>query len=78
MEKKRIAVFGCGFWANFQIPGWQELEGVEIPAVYNRTKAKAEVIAEKFNIPAFMTIPRRSWKMKILMSPTFSRMWIRI
>ena len=48
----RIAIVGTGFWANYQIPAWQELEGVEIVAVYNRTCAKAEEIARKFNIPA--------------------------
>jgi D-apiose dehydrogenase len=51
MKKTRIGVLGCGFWANYQIPGWLELEGVEIPAVYNRTRAKAEAVAGKFNIP---------------------------
>jgi predicted dehydrogenase len=50
MGTTKIAVFGCGFWANYQIPGWLQLQGVEIPAVYNRTKAKAEAVAEKFNI----------------------------
>ncbi|HPG41271.1 MAG TPA: Gfo/Idh/MocA family oxidoreductase [bacterium] len=53
MKKKRICIFGCGFWANYQIPGWLELEGVEIPAVFNRTKTKAEAIAKKFKIPRF-------------------------
>ncbi|MBN2088340.1 Gfo/Idh/MocA family oxidoreductase [candidate division KSB1 bacterium] len=53
MKKIKIAVFGCGFWANYQIPGWLELPGVEIPAVFNRTRAKAEAIAKKFNIPHF-------------------------
>lgn len=51
MSKIRIGIFGCGFWANFQIPGWLETGGVEIPAVYNRTRSKAEEIAGKFNIP---------------------------
>ncbi|MBN1999131.1 Gfo/Idh/MocA family oxidoreductase [candidate division KSB1 bacterium] len=51
MKNKKIGIFGCGFWSQFQIGGWLELEGVEIPAVYNRTLAKAEAIAEKFNIP---------------------------
>lgn len=51
MQTKKIAVFGCGFWSHFQIPGWQELEGAEVVAVFNRTKSKAEAVAEKFNIP---------------------------
>jgi predicted dehydrogenase len=48
MKKLRFAVFGCGFWSNFQIPGWLELEGVELAAVYNRTGEKAEAVAKKF------------------------------
>lgn len=51
MKKMRIGVLGCGFWSHFQIPGWLELEGIEIPAVYNRTLAKAEAVAAKFGIP---------------------------
>lgn len=47
----RFAVIGTGFWANYQIPAWMELEGVELAALYNRTKSKAETIAHTFNIP---------------------------
>jgi len=50
MEKIKIAVFGCGFWSQFQIGGWLELPGVEITALYNRTLAKARQRAEAFNI----------------------------
>jgi predicted dehydrogenase len=48
MKKLNFAVFGCGFWSNFQIPGWLELDGVELKAVYNRTLSKAETVAAKF------------------------------
>lgn len=47
----KIAIIGTGFWARYQIPAWQELEGVEIVAVYNRTRSKAEEIARKYKIP---------------------------
>ncbi len=46
----RLAVFGCGFWSKFQISGWRELGGVEIAAVYNRTRSRAEAIASEFDI----------------------------
>ena len=46
----RGAIIGTGFWANFQIPAWQELEGVTITALYNRTFSKAEAIGRKFGI----------------------------
>ena len=46
----KIAIFGCGFWSQFQIGGWLELPGVEIPAVYNRTLSRAKERAEQFKI----------------------------
>ncbi|MEZ4772554.1 MAG: Gfo/Idh/MocA family oxidoreductase [Bacteroidia bacterium] len=52
MRKLKFAIFGTGYWSQFQIGAWQELEGVECVAVFNRTKSKAEVIARRFNIPA--------------------------
>ena len=51
MKELKFAIFGTGFWANYQIPGWQELEGARCVATYNRTRSKAEVIATKFGIP---------------------------
>lgn len=48
---KRFAVIGCGFWSQFQIAAWKELEGVELVAVYNRTRGNAEKIAKRFNVP---------------------------
>lgn len=54
MKKLRAAIIGTGFWANYQIPAWLELEGVEIVALYNRTKAKAEAINEKFLLNAIV------------------------
>ena len=52
MKNLRFAVIGTGFWANYQIPAWLELEGVELVALYNRTKSKAEILAQKFNVPS--------------------------
>lgn len=50
-KKLRFAVIGTGFWANYQIPAWMELEGVELVALYNRTKSKAESLAHQFGVP---------------------------
>jgi predicted dehydrogenase len=50
MKKIKIAVFGCGFWSQFQIGGWLELPDVEITALYNRTLDKARQRAEEFKI----------------------------
>lgn len=51
MEKLKFAVIGCGFWSKFQIGAWTEVEGAELVAVYNRTRSKAEKIAEYFKVP---------------------------
>ena len=48
----RCAVFGAGFWTPYQLAAWRELGGVEFVAIYNRTKAKAEAVAQQFDIPA--------------------------
>ena len=50
MEKRKIAIFGCGFWSQFQIGGWKELPEVEIVAVYNRTLSRAGERAKQFGI----------------------------
>ena len=52
MKNLRFAVIGTGFWANYQIAGWHELDGIELVALYNRTKSKAEILAHQFNVPA--------------------------
>ena len=50
MKKLKGAIFGCGFWSQFQIGGWFELHEVEIVALYNRTLKKAEEKASLFGI----------------------------
>jgi len=62
MKKLRYAVLGCGFWSHYQISGWKELEGLELVALYNRTLSKAELVAEKFNIPAVYDDPGKLLK----------------
>jgi D-apiose dehydrogenase len=51
MSNLRYAVFGTGFWSNFQIAGWNEVGGVELVALYNRTISKAEKVAQRFGVP---------------------------
>ncbi|MGM0474072.1 MAG: Gfo/Idh/MocA family protein [Bacteroidota bacterium] len=50
MKTLRFAIFGCGFWSQFQLGGWKELEGAECVALYNRTKSKADDLARRFGI----------------------------
>lgn len=47
----RFAIFGAGFWAQYQLAAWRELPDVECVAIYNRTLAKAEALAKKFAVP---------------------------
>ena len=48
----RVAVFGCGFWARYQIAGWREVGGAEVVALYNRTRSKAEKLGAELGIAA--------------------------
>jgi predicted dehydrogenase len=43
-------MMGTGFWAQYQLSGWRELEGAECVAVYNRTRSKAEALGRRFGI----------------------------
>ncbi|MEO5590985.1 MAG: Gfo/Idh/MocA family oxidoreductase [Chitinophagaceae bacterium] len=52
MKTLRFAVIGTGFWSAYQIPAWKEVAGMELVAVYNRTRSKATAIAQQFGIPA--------------------------
>ena len=53
----RVAVFGTGYWAQFQIAAWQAA-GVQVAAVWNRTKERALQTAERFRIPAVYDSPQ--------------------
>ncbi|WPP50954.1 Gfo/Idh/MocA family protein [Catalinimonas niigatensis] len=44
----RFAVIGCGFWAQYQIAAWKELEAAELVAVCDLDEEKALRTAEKF------------------------------
>ena len=50
MKPLRFAVIGTGFWANYQIAAWKELEGVELVAVCDRDRSKAEAAGRKFGV----------------------------
>lgn len=52
MTPLRFAMLGTGFWSRYQLAGWQELEGAECVALYNRTRSKAEKLAAEFGVAA--------------------------
>jgi predicted dehydrogenase len=51
MANLRFAILGTGFWANYQLAAWLEVGGVECVALYNRTRSKAEKMAQRFGVP---------------------------
>jgi predicted dehydrogenase len=57
MTAKKFAVFGTGFWAQFQLAAWKEVEGAECVALYNRTKSKAIALGERFGITSVYDDP---------------------
>lgn len=56
----RIAVFGCGYWAAFQVAAWQSL-GADVAAVWNRTGERARAFAEKWDIPRVFDSPEEAF-----------------
>lgn len=52
MKQLRFAIIGTGFWARYQLAAWGELPGARCIALCNRTRAKAEVLAREFGVPA--------------------------
>lgn len=54
----RFAIFGTGFWSRSQLAGWRELEGAECVALYNRTRSRAQSLAEEFGVPAVYDNPK--------------------
>lgn len=52
MKTLRFGMLGAGFWARFQLAAWREVDGVECVAIYNRTRPKAEALAQEFGVPA--------------------------
>ncbi len=57
MRELRFAILGTGYWARYQLAGWRELPGVRCVAVWNRTRAKAEALAQAFGIPSVYDAP---------------------
>ena len=50
MRDLKFAVMGTGFWASYQVSAWFEVGGVNLVAIYNRTRSKAEAFGERFGV----------------------------
>jgi D-apiose dehydrogenase len=57
MDPLRIAVIGCGFWSQFQIPAWRELRNVECVAVCDMEPDRARAAADRFCVPKHFRDP---------------------
>src|SRR5215208_6401679 len=53
----RIAIAGCGFWAQFQSAAWLELPGVRVAAVCDRDPQKAAALARRLGVTAVYDDP---------------------
>ncbi len=62
MSNLKFAIFGTGFWSQFQLGAWNELKGVECVALCNRTKSKAEELAKRFEVPRVYDDPDELFK----------------
>ena len=57
MEKVRVAVVGCGMISPVYLRNMKELFSIlDVVAVSNRTRGKAEEAARKFGIPKVLTL----------------------
>ena len=52
MKELRFAILGTGFWARYQLAAWGEVPGARCVALFNRTRAKAELLAREWSVPA--------------------------
>jgi predicted dehydrogenase len=57
LKELKFGVLGCGFWSKYQISAWRELGGVELVAIYNRTRSKADDFAKEFGVPKIYDTP---------------------
>lgn len=57
MTRLRFALFGAGFWANYQLPGWIETGLVECVAICDPNREKADALADRWGVPIVYTSP---------------------
>jgi len=51
----RVAVIGCGYFANFHLAAWDALDGVEIAGLCDLDPAKAQSAAARFGVKQWWT-----------------------
>jgi D-apiose dehydrogenase len=53
--KLKVAAVGAGYFAQFQYEAWHRIEQVELVAVCNRSRDKADLVAQTYSIPQVYT-----------------------
>ncbi len=59
MKKLKFAVFGTGFWSQFQIPGWLESPDIELVALHDLSVEKAKSAGEKYGVTHIYDHPEK-------------------
>jgi predicted dehydrogenase len=50
MTELRFAMFGAGFWANYQLAAWGEIPGVRCVAICDPDRERAERLGRKYSV----------------------------
>jgi D-apiose dehydrogenase len=50
MTELRFAMFGAGFWANYQLAAWGEIPGVRCVSICDPDRERAESLARKYSV----------------------------
>ena len=62
-EGIRVGLIGAGRnTRDRHIPGFHQVDGVEIVSVANRSRESGRVVADQFNIPRSTTVGASCWK----------------
>lgn len=56
-SRLRFGIAGAGFWTPFQLNGWLEIPGLQCVGITNRTRSRAESLAQSFSIPRVFDSP---------------------
>jgi D-apiose dehydrogenase len=61
MDKLRVGIVGCGFFAQFHIDGWRRMEGVDLVAAADPDLARAGAAPRSWTSSTSRRGRRRTW-----------------
>jgi predicted dehydrogenase len=62
MSSLRFAMFGAGFWANYQLAAWYEAGGATCVAICDPDITKAQALAQRFHVAKVYSDPREAFE----------------